>query len=371
MLSSRSRQTPLIAALFSVLLVLIIVTPAQASVLTSAQAQGVRDLLSSMESDQSRFALDGVDFHDTSVAGPIAIYQYTVDGLEHGCDAYFLMEDGQVVSLLREGFGNQFFSFASEGRYVADTLEKYSLSDFAIIQDVDGVHLTDGSAVYYSYRPYIEDEDDLISLSESANVGSRLSAVELNNLNEADFLDYQTPAPQRSFGYKYGYKYCQVGHVVQNLQTSCWAACCAMIINYHLGTNYQDYDILLAYNSGGHSVHDSGSPEDVQTILNWYIGSGLYSIYDACPTYYQIKTVIDADHPFVARVRPYPHNANNGESHAIVVNGYSSNNQCICLWDPSYDLNEWEIAQPYYGYYYYIPFGTASFYAYINATVYR
>ena len=49
------------------------------------------------------------------VAGPIAVYLFTDDGLEHGCDVYFLMEDGQIVSLLREGFGNQFFFFADWG----------------------------------------------------------------------------------------------------------------------------------------------------------------------------------------------------------------------------------------------------------------
>lgn len=376
---SRASFYTLAISLFAVLLIAATGAPARADVLTSAQEQGVRDLLSSMEEDKALFGLGGVDFSETSVAGPIAVYRCTADGLAYVCDVYLLMEDGRIVSVLREGFANQFFSYAGEAQDLSATLEKYSLDDFAIIQDVDGIYLTDGSDAYYSYCPTIEKEEDLVSLSTSADLPSRLAACELNGIATADSLDYRTPM-QRSFDYDSGYKYCLVPHVPQTMTYTCWAASAAMIINYHRGTNYSDSYLAYCYAMTDHQAIDAPRlPSDVQTILNDSIyglgamGLGSYSIYNACPTYSQVKTAIDGDRPFVAGLTGYYLSGEtyNGGNHFVVVDGYNSTNQNICLWDPSYPYETPAVAQLYNGYYYYYPYYSSGYYWYVIVTVYR
>lgn len=113
-----------------------------------------------------------------------------------------------------------------------------------------------------------------------------------------------------------------VYRIPKTVENDCWAACTAMLLNYHLDLHLVSKDVVYAVQGNYDDL--PGNWTQVRAGFNYYGVNG----YDRGP--YDMETIkrrIDTDRPFMIVVK-----ADTGELHDVVCYGYRDTPDCQGFW---------------------------------------
>lgn len=289
-----------------------------------ANKEELINILNFIELQKVSFGLGSVDFDTLEIGGRIPAYEYINEDFQEIFGFYPLFSNSELVALALSTDGESFQIITA----LADEISKIGASQFAIIYDVTGCYLYDGSRLILLAGESLNG-DDRSTLPEDATVFK--DKILLANLRETKPLGYVSHVEKSSERRVY----CNVDVVLQNYSNICWAACIACINNYLNGTTLTAREVAIKKaGSNVESVFNVGlkSSRAAEFMRETY---GLrYDFRDGGLSESAIVGNLNNNYPIYALFSWQ----NNGGSHVVVINGIDIFGCYLYIMDPLYGL---------------------------------
>ena len=221
---------------------------------------------------------------------------------------YPVLYNNNIISTIAIASENGKVLGTTSGDSFCEELNKLNYSNTYKIIDVDGTvyAYSKGKWLFLKKMDANDENIELNSICVVKSDNETISNIKSPYINELSDLGSKSTIQKRL----------SVDMVTQGSHPWCGAACCAMIINYRSGSNYDAEDVTV-------EIHGSAVEEGITNseAKSWMQSKGYYSSYTSSDrTYDQVKTDIDAYRPIYAQCS---RNTGSGKVyHAMVLRGY-------------------------------------------------
>lgn len=281
-------------------------------------------ILNFIELQKVSFGLGSVDFDTLEIGGRIPAYEYINEDFQEIFGFYPLFSNSELVALALSTDGESFQIITA----LTDEISKVGATQFAIIYDVTGCYLYDGSQLILLAEESLNG-DVRSMLPEDAAVFK--DKILLANLRETEPLGYASRGERASDRRIY----CNVSTVRQNYSNICWAACIACINNYLHGTALTAQEVAMKQTN-------STDPEYFNIVRSTgVVATHMEKTYHL--DYFQRNRALSESEITNNLQNNFPIYGvfsweNNSGSHAVVINGIDIFGLYLYVMDPLYGL---------------------------------